>query len=411
MKLREIENYGFKILTERAKDGSMTVYAKFGEAEKRNKNHRIYPLGIFSREVDRVQEKIAKGQFLGQQDHSDSTVTFLKDVSHVVTKLEMIGNEGYATIKILNTDAGKNCQEIIRGKGRIGISTRAVGTVDAKTGIVQSDLQLLALDLVSDPSVGDATIGKENILEGVEFEEGNLEGNLDTQKQKDLEEAVSDLETQSYLNAVEEGFQGTQADWERIHGGGLRKMMGIKEDDGKNVVQKLTEEQIGEKLVSLYQEAREAGFEGTLKAWKEKYPKIAERASEPIKLSSQKEEKSKQPFRGKYNWEEVVASGFKGTMEEFSKKYPNIKLQKPKVPSLPETISEAEKKVREVEIEQKLGKAIRERVIRRVSNEVFQAGGGVSREQIKEMIEMEIKSEKQRIKELNWQAYKKLLSE
>lgn len=178
MKLREIEDYGLKILNEKAKDGSMTVYAKFGEAEKRNQNFRIYPLEILSREVDRVQAKIASGQFLGQADHGDSPATFLKNVSHVVTGLEMKGNEGYATIKILNTDAGKNCQEIIRGKGRIGISTRSVGTVDAKTGRIQSDLRLLALDLVSNPSVKDATIGKENILEGLNFEEENTEDKM-----------------------------------------------------------------------------------------------------------------------------------------------------------------------------------------------------------------------------------------
>lgn len=63
MKLREIEDYGFKILNERSKDGSMTIYAKFTETEKANQNSRIYPRKIMVREVDRVQSKIASGQF------------------------------------------------------------------------------------------------------------------------------------------------------------------------------------------------------------------------------------------------------------------------------------------------------------------------------------------------------------
>ncbi len=204
MKIREIiEAKDLKILTEKAKDGSMTVYAKFSEAEKKNQNFRIYPLEILSREVDRLQSKISSGQFLGQSDHSDSPATFLKDVSHVVTGLEMKGNNGYATIKILNTSAGKNVQEIIKGKGKIGISTRSVGSV-SPSGIVQKDLKLLALDLVANPSVADATIGKENILEGIDFEEN---------EDKDLEKEIDELERESYLNAINAGFKGSQKDW------------------------------------------------------------------------------------------------------------------------------------------------------------------------------------------------------
>lgn len=404
MKLREIENYGLKILNEKAKDGSMIVYAKFSEAEKRNQNSRIYPLEILSREVDRVQAKIASGQFLGQSDHSDSPATFLKDVSHIVTGLEMVGNDGYATIKILNTDAGRNCQEIIKGKGKIGISTRSVGTVDAKTGRIQKDLRLLALDLVANPSVEDATIGKENILEGLEFEEHEDKDTI-----ADKEQVMYELLQASYGRALDGGYEGDFDFYCTLHENGLRKVMHLPTIDF-NSEKKLTEEAVSGRIYSFYQEAVQGGFIGTISEFKEKFPKLVEQALERVTLSEKKKE-IKEPFKSKATWVEIQASGFRGTMLEYEKQFPNITIIKPEPPQKAETITEAEKKVREVEIEQKLGKAIREKVIRIVSRDVFNAGGGVSQEKIKEMIEMEIKAEKERIKELNWQAYKRLLSD
>jgi len=428
MKIREIENYGFKILNEKAKDGSMTVYAKFSEAEKRNQNSRIYPLEILTREVDRVQSKIAGGQFLGQADHGDSPATFLKDVSHIVTGLEMKGNEGFATIKILNTDAGKNVQEIIRGKGRVGISTRSVGTVSA-TGIVQKDLRLLSLDLVANPSVKDATIGKENILEGLDFEEDNL----DAQRQKDLEEAINDLEKESYLSALEGGFTGSREEYEALCGGNLREMVGLPEKEGgKTSVQKLTEEQVKDRTYSYYQEAVASGFKGTFPEWKETYPQLVETASRGEKISEQK----KEPFKSSATWEEIRGSGFKGSMDEYKEQFPNITIrpilsQKPVVETLEEEaqrIFEGLKKdnpnssltlesviqMLEKEGEGKRARKERELAAFRVSRSLAGSGSAPSPEQLKRMVDEEveiIRERKAEKKRKNWAAYKRLLSD
>lgn len=437
MELREIENYGLKILQEKAKDGSMTIYAKFSEAEKRNQNSRIYPLEILTREVDRVQSKIAAGQFLGQSDHSDSPATFLKNVSHVVTKLEMIGNNGYATIKILNTDAGRNCQEIIRGKGKIGISTRSVGTVDAKTGRIQKDLRLLALDLVANPSVADATIGKENILEGLEFEEKNP----DDERQKELEEAVADLEKESYLGAVESGYSGTQEEWEEMCKGNIRRIMGLKESDGKTVVEKLTEGQISIRTHSYFLEACSAGFVGTFDEWKEKFPQIIEQAKAKKVVLSEKKEEPKAPFKSKTSWNEVVASGFVGSMAEWREKFPNIILEAPTSPQKPvvekalteKTLKQEAGRIfvklveenphssitlesviqmLEKEEEKKTDKRIRRQAVAIVGRDVFNAGGGVDQATLEKMVAVEVErliEERELRRERNWQTYRRLL--
>lgn len=428
MNIREIEDYGYKILTEKVKDGSMTVYAKFSEAEKKNQNSRIYPLEILTREVDRLQSKILSGQFLGQSDHSDSPATFLKDVSHVVTKLEMIGNNGYATIKILNTSAGKNVQEIIKGEGKIGVSTRSVGSVDAKTGIVQKDLRLLALDLVANPSVADATIGKENILEGIDFEEN---------EDKDLEKEIDELERESYLNAVNAGFKGDQRDWLK-NCGSLREAMGIPVEKEEAPVQKLTEEQITARTCSYYQEAVAGGFIGSINEWKEKFPQIVEQASK-VKVIIEKKE-IKAPEKLKFLWNEVLAGGFRGTIDEWKEQHPDMELVMPtplpqKKIVAEEILSEGELKqeagriftallkdnpnsslqledvIRMLEKEElaKVDKRIRRKAIQIVSREL---DGSLSQEQIEKMVEAEVvalqKERKKRL-EANWECYKKLL--
>lgn len=485
MNLREIENYGLKILNERAKDGSMTVYAKFSEAEKRNQNSRIYPLEILSREVDRVQMKINAGQFLGQSDHSDSPATFLKDVSHVVTKLEMIGNNGYATIRILNTDAGKNVQEIIRGKGKIGISTRSVGTVSA-TGRVQKDLRLLALDLVANPSVKDATIGKENILEGLEFEEESLDEatykceciecghkmtsdkhcdtfkcekcggkmrrserpgpgkeDLETQRKKDLEESISDLEKESYLGACESGFKGTEAEWHELYGGGLREMVGLPVSGREIPIEKLTEGQISARKHTYFVEACASGFSGTYKEFCEKFPAIVEQAKEK-KVVVEKKEKPKEPFKSSATWAEIQLSGFRGTPAEYQESFPNIIIIKPEPPRQP-VVEKLERALTEKEILQeaariftalstanpdsslqledvermlqkeeiaKSDKRLRKQAIYIVNASLAGSGASPSQEMLSQMVETEIdrlKKLRQERRDRNWAAYKKLL--
>ncbi len=430
MKIREIENYGLKILNEKAKDGSMTVYAKFGEAEKRNQNSRIYPLEIMAREVDRVQAKIASGQFLGQADHGDSPATFLKNVSHVVTELEMKGNEGYATIKILNTDAGKNCQEIIRGKGRIGISTRSVGTVDAKTGIIQSDLKLLALDLVSNPSVKDATIGKENILEGLEFEEQQHQEDADTIA--DREEALFGLLQTSFDKAVaDDCWYGSYEEYCKLHENGMRKVLHLPT---KNFVstKAVTEQQIKDRTFSFYQEAVQGGFRGSFDEWKEESPKIVEMANKPIEKIEGKAPKPKEPFKSRATWEEIKLSGWNGTMQEYKECFPNITIIRPapRQEKIVETLEEEATRVytglkkqnpnsavtlesvkRMLEKEEivKSDKRLRKRAIAIVSRDL---DGSVSQATIEKMVETELaslKKQRQEMRERNWQAYKRLL--
>jgi len=442
MKFREIENYDLRILTER-KDGTMDIYAKFTEVEKATTNGRIYPYRIMKREIDRVQSKIESGQFLGQQDHGDSAATNLKNVSHLVKKLELVGNDGFATIRLLNTESGKNAQQILKGGGRIGLSTKSAGTV-SRTGRVNDDLKLLSLDLVVDPAVKDATFSKENILEnileGIEFDEGNLDDELN----EDLEKEIQALEKESYLSACESGYKGSQDEWEAQYSGSLREMMGLPKAGEKTVVedQKLTEDQVKNRTWSYYQEAVRGGFREDFNAWKKQFPNLVELAGESIKITEKKKEPERKPQEGgdaRFYYNEAVKAGYKGTIGEFKEKHPQsvapdyeaklaeeIKRKEPKTleqeaegifkklkeetPNSSLTL-ESVLQMLEKEEEKKIDIRIKRKAIATVARDSHPSA---SQAQLEKMVAMEVealKKERKEMREKNWQCYKKLLSD
>jgi len=165
----------------------------FLQAESKNKNKRIYRKELCDREVKRLnEEKISKNRALGELDHPSSPQINLDRVSHKIDVLEMKGNTGYGKAKLLNTPMGKIAKTLVEEGIILGMSTRAVGTIDEATGYVNDDLQLITVDIVSDPSVPKAFVdavmeGKEWIMEGDRFIEmaiNNMEKKLSNEGSK-----------------------------------------------------------------------------------------------------------------------------------------------------------------------------------------------------------------------------------
>ena len=71
MKLITEMNQDVKFLTEKKEDGSKSVYIEgiFMQAEKPNRNGRIYGRGIMEREVQKYQELINEKRSLGELGH------------------------------------------------------------------------------------------------------------------------------------------------------------------------------------------------------------------------------------------------------------------------------------------------------------------------------------------------------
>jgi hypothetical protein len=172
MKLITEMNQDVKFLTEKKEDGTKSVYIEgiFMQAEKANRNGRMYGRGIMEREVQKYQELINEKRSLGELGHPPNPSINLNQVSHMITGLKFEGNDIHGRAKILDTPMGKIAKNFIEEGVRLGVSSRGLGSVKLnKEGIneVQDDFHLATVDIVADPSAPDAFV--QGIMESADW--------------------------------------------------------------------------------------------------------------------------------------------------------------------------------------------------------------------------------------------------
>ena len=165
-------NQDIKFLTEKKEDGTKSVYIEgiFMQAEKPNRNGRMYGRGIMEREVQKYQELINEKRSLGELGHPPNPSINLNQVSHMITGLKFEGNDIYGKAKILDTPMGKIAKNFIEEGVRLGVSSRGLGSVKLnKEGVneVQDDFHLATVDIVADPSAPDAFV--QGIMESADW--------------------------------------------------------------------------------------------------------------------------------------------------------------------------------------------------------------------------------------------------
>ena len=149
-----VENSLFEYKSEKRND-HMILTGLLTRADSKNFNGRIYPKSILEREMKNYQVLVNERRALGQLDHPTSSLVELSDVSHLVTKIWWNGNEVFGELELLNTPKGKIAQELINNNVKVGISSRAVGSLKEESSgssMVQGDLQWICWDLVSEAS-------------------------------------------------------------------------------------------------------------------------------------------------------------------------------------------------------------------------------------------------------------------
>ena len=150
------------LLTEEEKrfvtSGGMILSGKLQEAEVQNGNGRVYPKKVLEREMKNYAKLVKENRALGELDHPDDSVINLKNASHMVTDVWWDGNSVMGKVKVLNTPSGKILQALVKDDCNLGISSRALGSLDESRGhaVVQDDLQLICFDFVSEPSTPNA---------------------------------------------------------------------------------------------------------------------------------------------------------------------------------------------------------------------------------------------------------------
>lgn len=144
-----------QILSEGKANDIMKIRGVFGRCNEKNNNGRIYPTAVLENQLKKVQPLIAERRLCGELDHPQNDVVRLANASHLITKLEMKGNDLIGEAEVLKTPAGLTAKALVNGGVKIGISSRGMGTLSEDHNgdkIVNEDFRLITFDLVADPS-------------------------------------------------------------------------------------------------------------------------------------------------------------------------------------------------------------------------------------------------------------------
>ena len=181
-------------ITEEKEGGGKNYKIKgvFLQADIKNRNGRIYPMGILEPEVKKYNDNfIDQKRAYGELGHPDGPTVNLERASHITTSLKRDGKNFLGEAKILSTPMGEIVKSLMDDGCKLGVSSRGMGSVSKTPGqeganVVQSDFYLAtAADIVADPSAPNAFV--EGVMEGKEWVWNNgalLESHLVELKQQ-----------------------------------------------------------------------------------------------------------------------------------------------------------------------------------------------------------------------------------
>lgn len=157
--LREAVDFAdVQLLTEADSSGKKSLFIEgiFAQAEKKNRNGRIYPKAVMEKSINTyIENHVQKKRALGEISHPEGRPQVKPELaSHLITELKFNGNDVYGKAKVLETPQGQVLAGLLNGGVQMGVSTRGLGTVMEKSGstFVNDDYVVMAIDAVADPS-------------------------------------------------------------------------------------------------------------------------------------------------------------------------------------------------------------------------------------------------------------------
>tara|TARA_R110002051_G_scaffold235437_1_gene296948 strand:- start:416 stop:1081 length:666 start_codon:yes stop_codon:yes gene_type:complete len=182
---------------DRNSPSNLYIKGPYMMAEGINRNNRLYPLAELKREASRyIEEMVTPGRAMGELNHPTTADVDLERACHMVTELTQDGNVFYGKSKVLTTPCGQIVRSLINDGVKVGMSSRALGTLDEGSDFnTVTNMKLVAIDCVADPSYPKAFVN--GILESKQwvmvddnkYEEvyNNFEQSIKTLPKKDID--------------------------------------------------------------------------------------------------------------------------------------------------------------------------------------------------------------------------------
>lgn len=161
------------ILTEGKGDSKkLFISGPFLQAEKVNRNGRVYPQHVMDAAVERyINDYVKQSRGLGELNHPAEPMVNPERAAIMTTELKKDGIYYIGKAKVLSTPMGKIVENLLNDGVKIGVSSRGLGTLKpTREGIneVQSDFMLTtAADVVFDPSAQSSFV--EGVMEECEW--------------------------------------------------------------------------------------------------------------------------------------------------------------------------------------------------------------------------------------------------
>jgi hypothetical protein len=173
MKLITEISHDIESLIENTSSGrKYSIEGRFATGDEKNANGRIYESSVLHPAMKRyVNEKVNLGRGFGEMNHPQSPQVNFERVVMVIESMNPDGSHWNGKANIINEGLGKIVTAIMEAGGRVGVSTRALGTLrEGNNGVkyVNNDLMFSAVDVVSDPSGPGCFI--KGIMESVSYE-------------------------------------------------------------------------------------------------------------------------------------------------------------------------------------------------------------------------------------------------
>ena len=197
------------------KDKKLYIEGIFMQSNIKNKNGRLYPKEVLSKEVDRyIKEHVETKSAFGELNHPPTPIVSLDRASHLITQLKEDGDNFIGKAQVLSTPMGNIVRNLINDEVRLSVSSRALGAYKPNNQGVNEVYALrlsTAADIVAHPSAPSAFV--KGVMENVSYwlnpntNEWEAE-QIDEQRKQMRKMSVSDLEKralilfENYLNTL-----------------------------------------------------------------------------------------------------------------------------------------------------------------------------------------------------------------